>query len=187
MAQDWLLSANYTRRDGEFHLACAKENVAKVLAVEEVKSITQDKIFVNCVYKFDGSSNIYSAALSYSLTKHLAINLFIERYQDQVDVLECQNTSYSLSYNYRYWEDKMKLVQCAIFALGSFLLPCCWQGYTQNLQVTVLDSKKNPIEYAVVYINEVLSQVISRNRYGENQRKAAGLNHISTVGIIKRF
>ena len=102
LAQDWLLSASYARREGDFHSACNTVNVAKVLEVEEVKAITKDKIFVGCVYKLDGSSNIFSASLSYSLTRHSAINLFIERYQGHADVLEYKNTSYSLSYNYRY-------------------------------------------------------------------------------------
>ncbi|MCJ8297022.1 MAG: hypothetical protein MJK15_21730 [Colwellia sp.] len=102
LAQDWLLSASYARREGDFHSACNTVNVAKVLEVEEVKAITKDKIFVGCVYKLDGSSNIFSASLSYSLTRHSAINLFIERYQGHADVLKYQNTSYSISYNYRY-------------------------------------------------------------------------------------
>lgn len=57
----------------------------------------------------------------------------------------------------------MKLVPCTIFTLGSFLLGLCGHGYAQNLQVTVLDSKQNPIEYAVVYINEVLPQVVDNS------------------------
>ena len=100
--QNWLLSGSYSYRQGDFNSSCSGANVAKVLEVEKVKAITKDEIFGGCVYKLDGSSNIFSASLSYSLTSHSAINLFIERYQGHADVLKYQNTSYSLSYNYRY-------------------------------------------------------------------------------------
>lgn len=56
-------------------------------------------------------------------------------------------------------EIKMKLFQYATFTLGGFLLMFCWQSHAQSLQVTVLDSKQKPIEFAVIYINEVLPKI----------------------------
>jgi len=102
ISQDWLLSASYARRQGDFHSACSKDNVAKVIEVERVKAITQDDVFGGCVYKLEGGANIYSALLSYSLNNHSAINLLAEHYQGRADVLDYQSTSYSLSLNYRY-------------------------------------------------------------------------------------
>lgn len=100
--ESWLVSANYARREGEFNSACSKANVATVLEVEEVKAITQDPVFAGCVYKLDGSSNIYSASLSYSLSSHAGVNLVFEHYQGKADVLDYHNTSYLISFNYRY-------------------------------------------------------------------------------------
>jgi len=100
--QNWLLSASYARRQGDFQSSCSKDNVAKVLDVEQVKAITKDAIFGGCVYKLDGSSNIYSASLSYSLTSHSGLNFVMEHYQGKADVLDYQSTSYLLSFNYRY-------------------------------------------------------------------------------------
>jgi len=102
LSQDWLLSASYARRQGDFQSSCSKVNVAKVLEVEQVKAITKDDIFGGCVYKLDGSSNIYSASLSYSLTSHSGLNFVMEHYQGKADVLDYHSTSYSLSFNYRY-------------------------------------------------------------------------------------
>jgi len=102
LSQDWLLSASYARRQGDFQSSCSKENVAKVLEVEKVSAITKDDIFGGCVYKLDGGSNIYSASLSYSLTNHSGINFVMEQYQGKADVLDYHNTSYLLSFNYRY-------------------------------------------------------------------------------------
>ena len=100
--QNWLLSASYSRRQGDFNSACSEDNVAKVLEVEQVEAITKDDIFGGCVYKLDGNSNIYSASLSYSLTNHSGLNLVMEHYQGEADVLDYHRTSYSLSFNYRY-------------------------------------------------------------------------------------
>lgn len=102
ISQDWLVSVSYAYRQGDFQSSCSKANVAKVLEVENVLAITKDDIFGGCVYKLDGSSHIYSALLSYSLTSHSAINFVMEHYQGEADVLDYQNTSYSLSFNYRY-------------------------------------------------------------------------------------
>jgi len=102
ISQNWLLSASYARREGEFNSSCSKENVAKVLEVEKVKAITKDDVFGGCVYKLDGSSNIYSTSLSYSLNRHAGINLVMEHYQGKADVLDYSSTSYLLSVNYRY-------------------------------------------------------------------------------------
>ncbi len=102
LSENWLLSGSYARRQGDFQSACSKENVATVLEVEQVKAITSDRIFGGCVYKLDGSSNIYSASLSYSLTSHSGLNFVMEHYQGKADVLDYHSTSYSLSFNYRY-------------------------------------------------------------------------------------
>jgi len=102
ISQDWLLSASYARRQGDFQSSCSKGNVAKVLEVEKVIAITKDDIFGGCVYKLDGGSNIYSASLSYSLTSHSGINFIMEHYQGKADVLDYHKTSYLLSFNYRY-------------------------------------------------------------------------------------
>lgn len=102
LSQNWLVSASYAYRQGDFQSSCSKENVAKVLEVEDVLAITADGIFGGCVYKLDGRSNIYSASLGYSLSRHSALNFVMEHYQGRADVLEYQNTSYSLSFNYRY-------------------------------------------------------------------------------------
>lgn len=102
ISEQWLITASYARRQGEFQSSCNKANVAKVLEVEEVKAITNDDIFGGCVYKLDGGSNIYLASLSYSLTSHAAVNFVMEHYQGQADVLDYHSTSYLISFNYRY-------------------------------------------------------------------------------------
>ena len=102
LSQDWLISANYAYRQGDFNSSCSGPNLAKVLEVEQVKAITKDEIFGGCVYKLDGNSNIVSASLSYSLTSHAGVNFVIEHNRGQADVLDYKNTSYLLSFNYRY-------------------------------------------------------------------------------------
>jgi len=102
LSENWLLSGSYVRRWGDFQSSCSKENVATVLEVEQVKAITSDRVFGGCVYKLDGSSNIYSASLSYSLSSHSGVNFVMEHYQGKADVLDYHRTSYSLSFNYRY-------------------------------------------------------------------------------------
>jgi len=100
--QNWLVSASYARRQGDFNSSCSEANVAKVLEVEKVAAITKDNVFGGCVYKLDGGSNIYSASLSYSLTSHSGLNFVMEHYQGKADVLDYHSTTYLLSFNYRY-------------------------------------------------------------------------------------
>jgi len=102
LSQEWLLSASYSRRQGDFNSSCSQANVAKVLEVEQVKAITKDDVFGGCVYKLEGNSNIYSASLGYSLSNHAGLNFVVEHYQGKAEVLDYQRTSYSLSFNYRY-------------------------------------------------------------------------------------
>ncbi len=102
LSENWLVSGSYAHRQGDFQSSCSKENVAIVLEVEQVKAITSDPVFGGCIYKLDGSSNIYSASLSYSLSSHSGLNFDIEHYQGKADVLDYHRTSYSLSFNYRY-------------------------------------------------------------------------------------
>ena len=102
ITQNWLASASYARREGDFHSSCSEANVAKVLELEKVKAITKDVVFSGCVYKLQGNSNILSASLGYSLTSHSALNFLIEHYKGHADVLDYQSTLFSLSYNYRY-------------------------------------------------------------------------------------
>ena len=102
LSQDWLVSAEYSRREGDFHSACTPENVAKALETMQVKAITSDEVFGGCVYQVDGSNNTYSANLSYAISRHSALNLSVEFYDGSVDILEYDGSKVQLSYNYRY-------------------------------------------------------------------------------------
>jgi hypothetical protein len=102
ISQDWLVSAGYTRRDGDFHSSCTPDNVAIVLTTESVAAITLDPAFNGCVYQLDGTANIFSATLSYAVSGHSGLNLGVQVYEGDADVLDYSGTSFQLSYNYRY-------------------------------------------------------------------------------------
>jgi hypothetical protein len=102
LSQDWMVSAQYTRREGDFDSACTGPNVAIVLDTMKVKAITKDTIFNGCVYQLDGSANIYSMSLSYAVSEHSAMNLDAHFYEGSADVLDYRARSVQLSFNYRY-------------------------------------------------------------------------------------
>lgn len=100
--QDWLLSLDYNRREGDFHSACTPGNVAKVLDTMQVKAITSDDIFGGCVYQIDGSNNGYTATLSYALSNHAAVNLVVQYHHGDANELDYHSSVFSINYNYRY-------------------------------------------------------------------------------------
>jgi len=102
LSQDWLLSLSYGRQEGDFNSACTVENVGKVLDTMQVKAITSDLIFGGCVYKLDGSNNIYTSNLSYALSNHSALNLSAKFYQGKANSLDYHGSNIQVSYNYRY-------------------------------------------------------------------------------------
>jgi len=102
ISEDWLVSLDYTRRDGDFHSACTPINVAIVLANEQIQAITLDEAFNGCAYQVDGSANIVTASLGYAISSHSAINLGIQFFGGEADVLSYAGRSFQLSYNYRY-------------------------------------------------------------------------------------
>ena len=102
ISQNWLLSLSYTRREGDFHSACTKENVSKALETMEVTAITPDDIFGGCVYRVDGSNDVYSTNISYAVSNHSAVNLSMEFYQGSAGELSYDGSMVQLSYNYRY-------------------------------------------------------------------------------------
>lgn len=102
LAQDWLLSANYTYRDGDMNSACTVENVAIVLANEQVDAITQDTIFGGCVYRLTTTGSRYSANLSYAWSNHAGIDFTVSTFSGNADVLSYRGNAINLTYNYRY-------------------------------------------------------------------------------------
>lgn len=101
LTQNWLLSFEYTRRDGDFDSACSI-NLPTVFAVEQVKAITFQDAFAGCAYQVDGDADIYSATLSYAISAHSGVDLRLRFYEGSADVLEYSGRSLQLSYNYRY-------------------------------------------------------------------------------------
>ena len=102
LAEDWLLSLDFTRREGDFHSACTPVNVAIVLANEQVQAITLDEAFNGCAYQVDGSANIVSASLGYAISSHSAINVGVQFFGGEADVLSYSGRTFQISYNYRY-------------------------------------------------------------------------------------
>jgi hypothetical protein len=102
LSPDWLLSVDYTRREGDFHSSCTPDNVAIVLATEQVAAITLDSAFNGCVYQLDGSADIFSATFSYAVSGHTGLSFGVQSYSGDADVLDYSGTIFQFSYNYRY-------------------------------------------------------------------------------------
>lgn len=102
LAQDWLISADYSRRQGDFHSACTVGNVATVLTTMQVEAITLDDIFGGCVYRLNAKANIFSAQLSYAINAHTGINANVKYFDGSAGELDYHGSQLQLNYSYRY-------------------------------------------------------------------------------------
>jgi len=102
LSEHWLLSASLGHFDGDFDSACTPENVAIVLATEDVKAITLDSVFGGCVYRLDGKGNNARADISFSATRHSSLNFGVAYQKGKGDVQDYKNTILRASFIYSY-------------------------------------------------------------------------------------
>jgi len=102
LEQNWLLTLNLGYRDGDILSACDKNNVDIVWEKENITAITKDDIFGGCVYSLKASAVMYGANISYALSNHTALDLAINAYSGQADVLDYKGKNLMLVFNYSY-------------------------------------------------------------------------------------
>ncbi len=100
--QNWLLTLNLGYRDGDILSACNTSNVDIVWEKETINAITKDDIFGGCVYSLKASAVTYGANISYALSNHAALDLVINVYSGQADMLDYNGKNLMLVFNYSY-------------------------------------------------------------------------------------
>ncbi len=105
LAERVLLTAGYAYRHGDFDSSCDGENIAAVLAGEDVKALAKESAFREsfCVYRLTGRVHSISFSASYSVLKgHGSLNLGIQRAYGKSRSLDYESSIVKAGFVYSY-------------------------------------------------------------------------------------
>lgn len=105
LADRLLVTAGYAYRSGDVDSSCDAENIAGVLAGEDVKALAKESAFRDpfCVYRLTGRVHSISLSASYSVLKgHGSLNLGLQRSYGKSRSLDYESSIIRAGFVYSY-------------------------------------------------------------------------------------